>query len=745
MFGARMKSGLAFLRDQFMPALACLGVAFAASLTNWVQRFEHITLDYRTQLREREQPPADPRVMVVGIEDQSIAPNAFGRWPWPRQIHGGFLFLVNNEKPAVVAWDLLFAEPDIADPNNDAILIAGTKAAKNVTVIYGANSTEVNELPTNPNKLSRPFTQIEGDASRIYGIKDGARYVAEPMAELTAIAHIGFVDTPAAFDGVRRVAPLLVHTRQGVFPSLSLQALLAYWKVPVDGVRIRLGDGIYFMAEGRERRVPIDESGGYLVNYRRAGEEHDPLKRGYYGLVQQLEKKYRAKQAVPNLPPLEGRILLVGQAATGLSDNGPTPFSAETPLVMVHANVIENILREDYARRPPPWATWLGAFALGLFGLTYFSEHRLALHVLFSIGIVVLYAFASIQAWNSFSLWLPLVAPTLGFIAVQVFALGRRVLTEQKAKAQIKGMFGTYLSPALVNRMVEAGEMPRLGGHEAEITAYFSDIQGFSTFSEIIPPDRLVELMNEYLTVCTDIVQEEGGTLDKYIGDAVVAMFGAPMALPDHAFRACVASQRVHAGLAELRKKWKAEGDRWPEIVSKMLSRIGLNSGRCIIGNMGSRSRFSYTMMGDNVNLAARMESGAKSWGAYTMCTEVTKHACEQHGGDRVVFRALGRIVVKGRTQPAPIFEIVGLKENVADPARECIARFEAALAKYYARDWAGAIEGFTRSAELEPNQPGITPGVKTNPSIVYAGIARQYSAEPPPPNWDGVYHMTEK
>ena len=568
-------------------------------------------------------------------------------------------------------------------------------------------------------------------------------FVAEPLPELAAVAPMAFVDTPPGPDGVRRVAPLLIRVRDKVYPSLSLQSVLAFWQVAPEQVRVRLGDGIYFPAGGREHRVPIDDSGGYLINYRRG--LHGANEISYYGLINALERKYRRKETVPNMPDVGGKILLIGQIADGLADFGPTPFSPLTPLVFVHVNVIENILRDDFARRPPVWVPWLGALILGLCGLGYFSRRRFATHVLFSVAVVVVYAFGSIQAWSSFNLWLPLVAPMLGFIAVQVFALGRRILAEQRAKAQIKGMFGTYLSPALVNRMVEAGEMPQLGGHEAQITAYFSDIQGFSTFSEIIPPDRLVDLMNEYLTVCTDIVQEEGGTLDKYIGDAVVAMFGAPVALPDHAYRACVAALRVHAGIGTLRAKWKSEGDKWPDIVWKMQSRMGLNSGPCIIGNMGSRSRFSYTMMGDNVNLAARMESGAKSWGAYSMCTEATKNACARHGGDRVVFRALGRIVVMGRSHPVPIFEIVGLKELIRDPARECIGHFETALASYHARDWQGAIEGFGRSAELEPNQPGKTPGVKTNPSLVYAGIARNHLAAPPAADWDGAYVMTEK
>jgi adenylate cyclase len=206
-----------------------------------------------------------------------------------------------------------------------------------------------------------------------------------------------------------------------------------------------------------------------------------------------------------------------------------------------------------------------------------------------------------------------------------------------------------------------------------------------------------------------------------------------------------VATQLVHRKLGELREKWKSEGDKWPEIVWKMQSRIGLNSGPATIGNMGSRTRFNYTMMGDNVNLAARMESGAKSWGAYTMVTEATKLACARSGGDRVIFRPLGRIVVMGRSSAVPIHEIVGLKETLPPDATECIGLFAAGLEKYYARDWDGAMALFRQSEELEPNRPGRTPGVKTNPSLVYLGIAAHYRTQPPPPDWDGVYTMTEK
>lgn len=316
---------------------------------------------------------------------------------------------------------------------------------------------------------------------------------------------------------------------------------------------------------------------------------------------------------------------------------------------------------------------------------------------------------------------------------------------EQKQKGRIKGMFGAYVSPALVARMVDSGEEPKLGGVEENITAYFSDIQSFSSFSEKLSPSRLVELMNEYLTACTDIVQAEGGTLDKYIGDAVVAIYGAPLALPDHPHRACVAALRVHRRVGELREKWKHEGDRWPQIVHALQTRIGLNTGPAVVGNMGSHTRFNYTMMGDNVNIAARMESGAKSWGVYTMCTETTRLACEKFDASRILFRALGKIIVKGRTQPLPIHELMALDGDATDAMRECKALFEQALERYYARDWEASIALFRRSEALEPNGHGRAVGSSNNPSLVYIGIAEAYRDEPPPTNWDGVFEMKEK
>ncbi len=654
-----MKSSLAFLRDHLGPVVIAFAIALAIAQADFVKRFENVTLDRRTVWRASLDKSYVPHPVVIGIDDASI--EEIGLWPWPREWHGTLMRRAAQAKPSVIAWDVLFTEPDLAQPINDEKLFAGAMAAQQAgtEVVFGAVTNE-EAGPSSLRPLTQPLERVEGDLGGVHGEKA----LLPPVPDLQDIAHFGAVDTPPGTDGVRRVAPLVVRAGDLIYPSLSLQAVLRHLRVPLEKVRVRLGDGIYFPGPDGERRIPIDRTGGYFVNYR-FGVAAPPNTRGYVAMIAAWNKQFIEKQPVPELPDMTGRILIVGQTSTGLTDMGPTPFSGHTPLVLVHANVIDNILRNDFARQASTLWIWLGGVALSMGGLAVFSRRPLLAQGAFALGVPLVYALVAIYAWVGFNLWLPLVWPLLGFAGVQAFMITRRLIAEQKAKAEIKGMFGTYLSPALVNRMVESGERPRLGGHAEDITAYFSDIQGFSSFSEKLPPDRLVELMNEYLTACTDIVQEEGGTLDKYIGDAVVAMFGAPIALPDHAYRACVASQRVHEKLGELRLKWKAEGDTWPEIVWKMQSRIGLNSGSCIIGNIGSRSRFNYTMMGDNVNLAARMESGAKSWGVYSMCAEVTKLACEEHGGDRVVFRALGRIVVMGRSQAVPIYEIVGLKETI--------------------------------------------------------------------------------
>jgi adenylate cyclase len=442
-------------------------------------------------------------------------------------------------------------------------------------------------------------------------------------------------------------------------------------------------------------------------------------------------------------------IVLIGPTDALLQDLAPTPFDRNpVPRVSVQGNLLKTIVSGRYLRTLPEWSAIAITMALtfGIAGLAIFGGARSVFAKILAVLTAVTYVAVAFQLFRALHLVLPVAEPVGAAFTTSFAALIWQVVKEEKQKGRIKGMFGTYLSPELVHRMVESDEDPKLGGHEEFITAYFSDIQSFSTFSEKMTPARLVEFMNEYLTACTDIVQEEGGTLDKYIGDAVVAMFGAPIALPDHAYRACVASQRVQLRIAELREKWRGEAGQWPEVVQHLRARLGLNTGLAIIGNMGSRTRFSYTMMGDNVNLASRMESGGKLLGVYTLITESTKTECEKRGGgDRFVFRYVDKILVRGRSQPVAVYEIVGFKEHVSAQTRDCLSIYAQGIERYLAQDWAGALARFERSAALEPNQPQHTPGIVSNPSLVLLARCRHLREHPPGPGWDGVYVMQEK
>jgi adenylate cyclase len=242
----------------------------------------------------------------------------------------------------------------------------------------------------------------------------------------------------------------------------------------------------------------------------------------------------------------------------------------------------------------------------------------------------------------------------------------------------------------------------------------------------------------------TDILTDEGGTLDKYIGDAIVAFYGAPIPLEDHAYRACRTAARMQKKQAELRAKWTNE-PHWPEVVHYMMTRIGINTGLAVTGNMGSKNRFNYTMMGDNVNLAARCESGAKSFGVFTMVTEETKLAAEKRGTD-LLFRYLDKIVVKGRSIPVKMYELVGFKQDLSKDVFNCVELYEAGMHAYSEQDWDKAIALLEQASHLEAWQPGMLPNVKDNPSLIMLERCRDMKEHQPYiENWDGVFVMKTK
>lgn len=440
-------------------------------------------------------------------------------------------------------------------------------------------------------------------------------------------------------------------------------------------------------------------------------------------------------------------IVLIGPVDPTLQDLAPTPFDASpVPKVGMHGNVIKMLFSGEYIQRPPAWVPPVLLVLLTVVvAMSGTSTGRYSLlGKLFSVLSVVGYIWFVFFCFNRWQLVIPLIGPVASAVTTTTLGALYQLIQEERQKSRIKGMFGTYLSPHLVEEMVNSGQEPQLGGVDAHITAYFSDVQSFSAFSELLEPHQLVELMNEYLTGMTDILQDEGAFVDKYIGDAIVAMFNAPINVEHHALHACRAALRNQECQRSLTEKWKGEGGRWPSLVSRMKTRIGINTGDATVGNMGSRNRFNYTMMGDTVNLAARCESGAKSVGVYILATSETRREAEA-ASDEVVFRFVDRWQVKGRSKPVDMHEVVCLRQNLTPSMAECIRLYEQGLESYFSQDWDRAIGLFEKASTLEWNQPDLEAGVTTNPSLVMLQRCREMKEYPPGKDWDGVYVMKTK
>lgn len=479
------------------------------------------------------------------------------------------------------------------------------------------------------------------------------------------------------------------------------------------------------------------------------------------------------EQEIDTNNPFYNKIVILGVNIEVLHDTKSTPFynygglQQLTPGMETHANAMQTLLHKNYIKAfggkitgissdPEPLSIFFNH--LSIIALLSFIAFLLITYVKPVIGglLMIFEGFiyfiiscgyfsgnmkwlweTTSLPWLGESLMLPIVAPLVGIGVTYSTNIIYQFINEQKDKRFLKSTFGTYISPDLIDQMYEDKQEPKLGGNEGYHTAFFTDIQSFSAFSEILTATELVELLVEYLTDMTNILLEEKGTLDKYIGDAIVAFYGAPVAVDDHEYRACLTAVKMQESLNQLRNKWQSEGDRWPEIVHHMQNRIGITSGQMVTGNMGSAMRMNYTMMGDTVNLAARLESSAKQYGIYIQVSEATYKVCK----DKFIWRDLDYVVVMGKTEPAQVYELIAEAGNTPDGYDKILNAFHEALGLYKKQEWKKAIEAFKTSDELED----MFTGRKTNPSRIYIPRCEFYLENPPGDDWDGSWTLTAK
>ncbi|HUH65788.1 MAG TPA: adenylate/guanylate cyclase domain-containing protein, partial [Syntrophales bacterium] len=610
-----------------------------------------------------------------------------------------------------------------AAADTDAALAKSIKRAKNVTLGYfffksrkEAEHISTKEMEEEAQNIENSrYQMIQGETSDDAALANVTAYAAETNLKLLSDSaeNSGYFNAFPDSDGTIRWSPLAIKFEDNYYLPLSLSLLVQYldWpqislnmaKFGIEGIKI--GD----------ITIPTDETGRMLVNY--------------YGPGRTFQHYSAADIIKGKLPPdtFKDRIVIVGATAIGIYDLRVTPFSSAYPGVEIHATAIDNILHGNYLHRSSGTAL-LDICLIIVFGLIIgiVVPRVSAVRGMF-LALAVVAAFVIVNAFifSRYNLWLNVVYPVFTMVLIYLAITVYRYITEEREKKKIRGAFQYYLTASVINEMLKDPTKLKLGGDKKDLTVLFSDIRGFTTISESLTPEDLVRLLNEYLTAMTNQVFKYDGLLDKYMGDAIMAVYGAPLDQPDHALRACRTALGMMEELKRLQAKWKEEG-KPPLNIG-----IGINSGDMVVGNMGSDMRFDYTVMGDMVNLGSRLEGINKEYGTNIVISEYTYAAVK----DTLYCRELDSVRVKGKKLPVKIYELVGDRKD-AEAWQKAASPFEEGLAKYRQRQWDGAIASFRKVLEVRPDDA---------PAKLYIDRCEELKKHPPEGAWDGVFTMTRK
>ncbi len=731
---------------------------------------------HKDQTRSKENSPQKPtafqknaHVVIVAVDEKSTRMSDLGLWPWPRSKIADLIVQLNKCGAKVIGFDMVFSEPDASriepvvrhiketyakteqrdtdfERNLDQIYasVQGDRAlakvledAENVVLGYffflskaeianldpadikaGKDSIGFGTISFVVKPENHPWKEAFGSFLQAWGVRANLPILSE------AADSYGYFNQRPDNDRIYRHVPMVCVFDKKFYPSLSLQVLSSYYDQPVE-LLINTFDketyypgyiGLYIGPIGMPGpdhiEIPVERGAFFRVNYYGKSRTFRHVSAGDI-----IHGEENACQAV------KGKVVLVGATTIGIYDLRPTPLEDSFPGVEIHANVIENVIRQDFMLRPASFFFYEVLFML-LVGIIFswlLTRFRLTIGLVITllslVGLVTadfLFLFRNgIQA----HVVLPVIHLVVLFAGIAVY----RYATEEREKSKIRHAFQFYLSKDVIEDVMRDTSKLKLGGERRELTVMFSDIRGFTTISEKLDPEALTELLNEYLTPMTEIVFSQHGTLDKYIGDALMAIFGAPVPFDDHPHAACRAALEMMETLKRLRKVWAERG--LPEIDIG----IGVNTGAMSVGNMGSASRFDYTVLGDNVNLASRLEGLNKVYGSHIIISEFTHDAV----GGHFTCRELDAVQVKGKQRPVKIFELVHRGPPV-DEKDGWIADFEAALQLYRAQEWDAAATAFGK-LEHDPT------------SKVFIQRCRQMKDDPPGPDWNGVSHMTTK
>lgn len=742
----RLFTTLSTTKVGLLATVACL-IIYAAG----IQFFNLIDMKaYDFHFRARGPIPTSGEVAIAAIDEISL--QQLGKWPWPRTTIAAVIEALDRYEPKVIAFDIVFSEPDqssglktvkslrkkIANPDanlqraiealekesdTDGILAASIRKSGRSVLGYFlyTNEADLKGL-VNRNELPRLLGDSRFNSTReviTNALRPDllrARGVAENIPIITkASKNFGYFNILPDADGTIRWAQLAMDYKGEHYPHISVEALRKYTDDPP--LVLNMGDYGVDSIDIGHATVPTNESGHIVINYR------GPQKTfPHYSVSDIIAGK---------VPPdaLKDKIVLLGATAIGIYDMRVTPVDGVFPGVEVLANIIDTMLVGDYIVRPQ-WVSVFDVISIMLPGIILsliVPKIRAIFTTLLTLALTAAYILANNYMLNRHGIWLTMVYPVFTIAFVSISATTYQFITEERKRKEIKDAFSHYVSPSLVGEILKNPDKLVLGGEERRITVLFSDIRGFTTITEGLKPQALVKLMNDYLTPMTDVVLKHGGTVDKYMGDAIMAFWNAPLDQEDHAVRASNTCLDMMKKLKELQKVWDDAG------VPKIDIGIGLSSGRVIVGNMGSNTRFDYTAMGDTVNLGSRLEGLNKEYGTHVIVPKYTYEEVREH----FILRELDSVRVKGKEIPIHIYELMGRNDaENAEKLRETAKYFEDGLRAYRAMNWDMAEEYFKKTLE-------VNPGDKT--SEIFLKRVEHLRTDKLSDNWDGVFVMTKK